>query len=201
MTGTVVRNGTQYVRLEATEATIPNTKQFSATALVTSDGHVRELSGSSVVNANDVSDTATRIGFAYEFRRVASSPVRPTWVRNVPRLSLHRVADGEGIAIHNAGERPVPAGTGFSIRATNWNVTDGEPVFRGTARLGQSLQPGKTQYLHAARVSGEVGFFAAQQETTRVNSAVFLSNRTITVDGRTENTRFLLVIELDGNRR
>ncbi|RBI63659.1 hypothetical protein DMJ13_03780 [halophilic archaeon] len=172
--GTVTRNGTEYVRLDADEWTQrSNVSEFSATTLITTDGRVRSLSGSLVKGAGG-SESGACVEFSFEYRRASSAPAPPDWTESVPQLSLTQTENGSGIVVRHERGPPLPAGTTLSL------FVNSENSLRDDVELAEPLR---------------------RNETLTVAGVVPPEYGSITVEERASNAELVLVLHEDGEDR
>lgn len=147
--GIVERNGRTLVRLTTDQVASNQTgvyESFDSTVLVTPEGVVYGVDSSFVVETGEGSE-AREHSMTLETDVEWSGP--PSWVADLPHLSVSPVEDGHALAIRNTGGATLPANVSFTVTVSN--RTDWSPpgfdVPAGTVTTVEPLEPGDAVYV------------------------------------------------------
>lgn len=165
--GTVERGGRTFVQLTADEGTSVFGDSFTAfegTVLVTPEGVVYEVD-EAYTNSDEHYEGSITLDTDVEW----SGP--PSWVADVPRLSLSIVEDGQAVEIRNTGGAALPANVSLRVDGRNeplWGAP--RPPTRtdvnGVVTTDTQLEPGDAVYVTAG-ADGSSSSFALHDEPTR----------------------------------
>jgi predicted heme/steroid binding protein len=167
--GTVERGDRTFVELTVDEDAPETDHITNGTALVTPDGVVYDVDSSFIQTAGD------RAGERFEASMSLNTDIEwcgpPSWVGDVPQLSLSIVEDGKAVEIRNTGGAAVPANTSFDIYGADEPARKPSPIsFReevnGTVTTDERLEPGEAVYV-TADADGTPSSFALHDDPTR----------------------------------
>ncbi|GAA0644667.1 DUF7537 family lipoprotein [Salarchaeum japonicum] len=151
--GTVERGGRTFVQFTADEPSPANGlyDAYEGTVLVTPDGVVHDIDAATTVNS-DGETVRTEHSIALDADAEWSGP--PSWVGDVPHLSLSIVADGHAVELRNTGGGALPANTTLRVGASTDPVWGSNPSARagdvaGTVTTNARLEPGDAVYVTA----------------------------------------------------
>ncbi|NIC00992.1 hypothetical protein [Halobacterium sp. R2-5] len=175
--GTVERDGRTFVELTANESTFDNVSSYDGRALIAPEGviHSAELS---------LPDPETE-GEYYNYSASLDTDVNwsgaPSWVADLPHLSVSMVEDGHALELRNTGGATLPANASFEVYVKNMSTGNQTDIHRsnadatGNITTGAPLEPGDAVYvtghteenstsftLHDERVRGEYRFPTAK---------------------------------------
>nr|WP_232703556.1 hypothetical protein [Halobacterium wangiae] len=151
--GTVERGGRTFVQLTADEPSPTSwgtsLTSYEGTALVTPDGVVYNTEKSFV---QDRDDTTRRVNSSITLETGIDWSGPPSWIGDVPQLSLSIVEDGHAFEIRNTGGVTLPANASFRVSASNEYALDhvsfGDKF--GTVTTDAPLEPGDAVYVTAS---------------------------------------------------
>ena len=169
--GTVERGDRTLVELTLDEDSLGPDYTTNGTLLATPDGVVYDADVSVVKTSDDAP------GQGFEASMSLNTDVEwcgpPSWVADVPQLSLTIVEDGHAVEIRNTGGATLPANTSFSVYGKEEPV---EPVGgprvpvrseqNGTVTTDVRLEPGEAVYVTAG-ADGTPSSFALHDDPTR----------------------------------
>jgi len=167
--GTVERGDRTFVELTVDEDAPETDHITNGTALVTPDGVVYDVDDSFIQRAGD------RAGERFEASMSLKTDVEwcgpPSWVGDVPHLSLSIVEDGHAVEIRNTGGAAVPANTSFDITGgeepdRTLRATPGRGDVKGPVTTDERLEPGEAVYV-TADAEGNASSFALHEHPTR----------------------------------
>ena len=158
--GTVERGGRTFVRLTADEAAPASSDRYDAyeaTALVTPDGVVYDVDATLVRATGEATD-ARDVSVTLDTSGDWSGP--PSWVADLPHLSISPVEDGHALELRNTGGATLPANASFTVAVSNRTVW-GSPLHgdvTGTVTTDARLPPGDAVYLTVDQDGGATAF-------------------------------------------
>jgi len=167
--GTVERGDRTFVQLTADEPSAAQSDFYAAyegTVLVTPEGVVHEVDASTV-SERDGEETRTDLSMTLDTDVEWSGP--PSWVGDLPQLSLSIVEGGQAVEIRNTGGTAVPADTAFELVGSEERTLAGRPSrgdIEGTVTLDASLEPGDAVYVTAG-ADGSASSFALHDDPTQ----------------------------------
>ncbi|MFC3476751.1 hypothetical protein [Halobacterium litoreum] len=167
--GTVERGGQTFVQLSADEVSQDRSGFYAAyegTVLVTPEGVVHEVDASHTTES-DGETVQTEASITVDTDVEWSGP--PSWVGDLPQLSLSIVEGGQAVEIRNTGGTALPADTSFDVVGSEERTLAGRPSrgdIEGTITLDASLEPGDAVYVTAG-ADGSASSFALHDEPTR----------------------------------
>ena len=197
--GTVERGGRTFVQLTADEPSPTSwgtsLTTYEGTALVTPDGVVYDTEQSFV---QDRDDTTRRVNSSITLETGIDWSGPPSWVGDVPHLSLSIVEDGHAFEIRNTGGVTLPANASFRVSASNEFALDhvsfgGE---FGTVTTDAPLEPGDAVYVTAS-ADGNSRSVALHDDPTR-GEYTFV---TASVAGTHESVYYRLVTSDESRER
>ena len=170
--GTVERDGRTFVQFTADEGpsewALDSVTAYDGTALVTPEGVVYEVEESFGTGANETVEKRYEGLVTFDTDVEWCGP--PSWVGDVPHLSLSIVEDGHAVEIRNTGGTALPANTSFSVAGHD------EPVVyhrihpssdrSGTVTTDARIERGDAVYVTVSAAGGEPSF-ALHNEPTR----------------------------------
>ena len=166
--GTVERGDRTFVELTTGEDSLEGGHWTNGTVLVTADGVVYEVDATAVQSTGE--DTERRLDVSMTLDTDVEWCGAPSWVGDVPHLSLSIVEDGHAVEIRNTGGTALPANTSFSVAGHD------EPVVyhrihpssdrSGTVTTDARIEPGGAVYVTASAAGGEPSF-ALHDDPTR----------------------------------
>ncbi|MEE6210012.1 hypothetical protein U3A55_07585 [Salarchaeum sp. III] len=181
--GTVERGGRTFVQFTADETSPANGlyDAYEGTVLVTPDGVVHDIDATTTADS-DGATVRTEHSIALDTDAEWTGP--PSWVADVPHLSLSIVADGHAVELRNTDGGALPANTTLHVGASTDPVWGPNPPARagdvaGTVTTNARLEPGEAVYviatengssfsLHDDPVRGDYAFgFAGVSGTER----------------------------------
>jgi hypothetical protein len=151
--GTVERGGRTFVQLTADEPSPTDwgtsLTSYEGTALVTPDGVVYDTEQSFV---RDRDDTTKRVNSSITLETGIDWSGPPSWVGDVPHLSLSIVEDGHAFEIRNTGGVTLPANASFRVGGSNEYAMDHVSIGDefGTVTTDAPLEPGDAVYVTAS---------------------------------------------------
>lgn len=167
--GTVERGDRTFVELTVDEDAPETDHITNGTALVTPDGVVYDDETSFIENAGD--DAGQRFEASMSLNTDVEWCGAPSWVADVPHLSLSIVEDGHAVEIRNTGGATLPANASFDVTGGEQPDygTEGRPSrgdVKGTVTTDARLEPGEAVYVTAG-ADGSPSSFALHDEPTR----------------------------------
>jgi len=167
--GTVERDGRTFVRLSADDVSLAQRHlydSYEGTALVTPDGVVHDIDAVTTAGSDGM-EIRTENSITLDADAEWTGP--PSWVAEVPHLSLSIVEDGNAVALRNTGGTALPANTTLHVSASTEPVWGPNPPARagdvaGTVTTNARLEPGDTVYVTADQ---NVSAFALHDEPAR----------------------------------
>jgi hypothetical protein len=195
--GTVERGGRTYVQLTADEVSAARSDSlatYEGAVLVTPEGVVYDVDSSYSRESNGET-IQTDVSLTLDTDVQWSGA--PSWVADVPHLSLSTVEGGHAIEIRNTGGAALPANATFRIAATNettWAApTTGDAS--GTVTTTERLEPGEAVYVTVG-ADGSASSFALHRAVTRGE----FTFRTVSLRGRVGNVVYRLVTGTEAAR-
>jgi len=182
--GTVERDGRTLVELMADESADGEASSYDGRALVTPEGvvHSAELSLPDPESENDYYNYSVSLDTDTDWAGA------PSWVADLPHLSVSIVEDGHALELRNTGRATLPANASFEVYAKNTSAENRTDIHRsnadatGNVTTGATLEPGDAVYvtgntagnsttftLHEERVRGEYRFPTAKLVGERGN--------------------------------
>jgi len=168
--GSVERGGETLVRLDAREGTSlvgESLAEYEGRLLVTPEGVVEEVDESFGTGANDTADGRSEGSVTVD---TSSEWAEPSWLADVPRLSVSLVEDGRAVEIRNTGGATLSANATFRVFGREAPIDWGPPApFIDTGAAGNvtpgSLAPGEAVYVTAG-ADGAASSFALHDDPT-----------------------------------
>jgi hypothetical protein len=166
--GTVERGGRTFVQLSADEVSASWSDFYAAyegTVLVTPEGVVHDLESSRTAESDSETEP-TDVSITVDTDVEWSGP--PSWVTDLPQLSLSIVEDGRAVEIRNTGGTAVPANTSFDVAGSEEATLSGRPTrgdIEGTVTTDERLEPGEAVYVTAG-ADGSPSSFALHDDPT-----------------------------------
>jgi len=168
--GTVERGGRTLVQLTAREP--PQNPpgfvtEYEGTALVAPDGAVHSVDASVGTGADNTTDRRFETAVTLDTDVEWSGP--PSWVAELPHLSLSTVEDGHAVEIRNTGGEALPANASLEVlgaNETSWSGSRISAEVSGTVTTDARLEPGDAVYVTAGE-NGSASSFALHDEPTR----------------------------------
>jgi hypothetical protein len=167
LSGTVERGGRTVVELTADEGTSvfgDSLTAFEGTVLVTPEGVVYEV-GEAYADSEEHHEKSITVATDVEW----SEP--PSWVTDVPRLSLSILQDGQAVEIPNTGGAALPGNVSLRVDGRTeplWGAP--HPIVRtdanGVVTTDTRIEPGDAVYVTAG-ADGSSSSFALHDEPTR----------------------------------
>jgi hypothetical protein len=167
--GTVERGGRTFVQLSAdgvSQSWSHFYAEYEGTVLVTPEGVVHDVEASRTAKS-DSGAQPTDVSITVDTDVEWSGP--PSWVADLPQLSLSLVEDGRAVEIRNTGGTAVPANTTFDVVGSEEPVLSGRPTrgdIEGTITIDERLEPGEAVYVTAG-ADGSPSSFALHDDPTR----------------------------------
>lgn len=171
--GTVERNSRTFIQLTADEPSPRGTElwtsEYEGTVLVTPEGTIYNVDTSSVVKRDGANES---VAVSMMLDTDVTWPGPPSWVTDLPHLSIAIVENGHALEIRNTGGAALPANTTFQVYAKNATQ---RPIYvapggtRGateTITTTARLKPGDAIYV-TATTDGTSPSFTLHDEPTR----------------------------------
>ncbi|MFC3478862.1 hypothetical protein [Halobacterium litoreum] len=165
--GTVERGDRTLVELTTDADSLETGHITNGTVLVTPAGVIYDVDATVVQQTGE--DTERRLDASMTLDTDVEWSGPPSWMADVPRLSLSIVEDGQAIEIRNTGGAAVPANTSFAItggESRALSATPGRGDVKGTVTTDAPLEPGEAVYVTAG-ADGAASSFALHDDPTR----------------------------------
>jgi hypothetical protein len=167
--GTVERGDRTFVQLTTSEDSLETGHITNGTVLVTPEGVVHDIDATVVRNTCE--DCERRLDTSVTLDTDVEWCGAPSWVADVPHLSLSIVEDGHAVEIRNTGGATLPANASFDVTGGEQPDygTEGRPRrgdVKGTVTTDARLESGEAVYVTAG-ADGSPSSFALHDEPTR----------------------------------
>jgi len=166
--GTVERGDRTFVQLTTGPDSLETGHITNGTALVTPGGLVYDVNATVVQITGE--NTERRLGVSMSLDTDVEWCGAPSWVGDLPQLSLSIVEDGQAVEIRNTGGAALPANTTFDVEGEAEPVIDSRLPLRseqnGTVTTDTRLEPGEVIYM-TANGEGVEASFALHDDPTR----------------------------------